>query len=80
MGTARRLTVENTGILYPAVETIDIVCRPPMKFLQAAWASTEVKNAARMFYAHGGTLVSLPDIPGRPQATQSPEDSALARE
>ena len=44
---------EDLGILYWAFETIDVICRPPMKLLQALRASAKVEDAICVFCANG---------------------------
>jgi hypothetical protein len=44
---------EDSAILHSAFETIDVICRPSMKLLQALRASTKVQDAACMFNVNG---------------------------
>jgi hypothetical protein len=51
--TANPFTSEDPGILYSAFETIEVICRPPMKLLQALRASAKVEDMICVFCANG---------------------------
>jgi hypothetical protein len=51
--TASPFTAEEPGIVYSAFETIDVICRPSMKLLQALRASAKVEDAICVFCANG---------------------------
>jgi hypothetical protein len=49
----RSLIAEDASILPSVFETIDVICRPSMKLLQALRASTKVEDAACVLCANG---------------------------
>jgi hypothetical protein len=60
----RSLIAEDASILPSVFETIDVICRPSMKLLQALRASTKVEDAACVLCANGMCLRASRSLAG----------------